>query len=92
MTITNEAAYLYVYSKKLISVNKKIHSLREDGRKAMEKFHQTTDAGQKQKYHHQSQKVAGKLKTAIEERQTILTKLHRHQVAFAGQLKNEAGK
>ena len=92
MTITNEAAYLYVYPKKLISVNKKIHSLREDGHKATQKFHHTTDAKKKQDYHHQSQKAADKLKKKIEERHTILTKLRHHQVAFAGQLQNEAGK
>lgn len=89
MTITNEAAYLYVYSKKLISVNKKIHSLREEGNKAMQRFHHTADAHQKQKYHHQSQQAAEKLRKKIEERHTILAKLHRHQVAFAGQLKTE---
>lgn len=92
MTITNEAAYLYVYSKKLISVNKKIHSLREDGQKAMQKFHQTTDTKRKQECHHQSQKVAEKLKKVIEERSTILAKLQRHQVAFAGQLRTESSK
>ncbi len=92
MTLTNEAAYLYVYSKKLISVNKKIHSLREDGQKEMQRFHHTADAHQKQKYHHQSQKAAEKLRKKIEERHTILAKLHRHQVAFAGQLRPESGK
>jgi len=92
MTITNEAAYLYVYSKKLISINRRIHSLREDGRKALEKFHQTNDSSQKEKYRRQSRKAADKLKKTIEEKQNILTKLHRHQVAFAGQLRNEAGK
>ncbi|HLC71061.1 MAG TPA: hypothetical protein VJI32_03585 [Candidatus Nanoarchaeia archaeon] len=92
MTITNEAAYLYVFSKKLISVNKKIHSLREDGRKAMERLHQTSDSVRKERYQNQSQKAADKLKKAIEERQSILAKLHRHQVAFAGQLRTEAGK
>lgn len=92
MTITNEAAYLYVYSKKLISANKKIHSLREDGQKAMRRFHQTMDVKQKQEYPHQSQKAAEKLKKVIEERNTILAKLHRHQVAFAGQLRTESAK
>ena len=92
MTITNEAAYLYVYSKKLISINRKIHSLRENGRKAMERLHQTSDSARKERYQHQSQKAADKLKKAIEERQTILGKLHRHQVAFAGQLRTESSK
>ncbi len=92
MTIANEAAYLYVYSKKLITVNKRIHSLREDAHKAMQRFHHTTDAKQKQEYQHQSQKQAEKLKKAMEERHTILGKLHRHQVAFAGQLRTESSK
>lgn len=92
MTITNEAAYLYVYSKKLLSVNKKIHSLREDGQKAMQRFHHTADAHQKQKYHQQSQKAAEKLRKVIEERHTLLGKLQRHQVAFAGQLQKEASR
>jgi len=89
MTITNEAAYLYVYSKKLIAVNKKIHSLREEGQKAVQRLHQTAD--QKQKYQHRSQKAAEKLRKAMEEKQTILGKLHRHQVAFAHQLRKESG-
>ncbi len=42
--------------------------------------------------HRQSQKAVEKLKNAIEKRHTILTKLHRHQVAFAGQLRTEAGR
>lgn len=92
MTITNEAAYLYVYSKKLIAVNKRIHSLREDGQKIMRRFGQINDIAQKQKHHHQSQKAAQKLQKSIEERNTILAKLHRHQVAFAGQLRNEASR
>lgn len=92
MTLANEAAYLYVFSKKLISINKKIQSLREDGQKAMQRFHQTMDVKQKQEYHHRSQKAAEKLRKKIEERYTILGKLHRHQVAFAGQLRTESAK
>ena len=90
MSLINEAAYLYVYSKKIITVNTKIHSMREDGRKELQKFHQATDSDKKQKHQHQSEKVSKKLQELLEERQKILTKLRRHQVAFAGQLQKEA--
>ncbi len=58
----------------------------------MQRFHHVTDAKQKQELQHQSQKLAEKLKKMIEEKHTVLGKLHRHQVAFAHQLQKESAR
>ena len=90
MTLINEAAYLYVYSKKVIAVNKRLHGFREDAATQAKKFHSTRNSQHQQKHHAEYQQLAEKIKKLLEERQEILKKLHRHQVAFAGQLQKES--
>ena len=90
MNIVNESGYLYSLSKKLIAINKEIHSRREEIHKLTEQYSVGYPSERQQKVQRQYRIVAEKIRKAVEERQHLLTQLHRHQVAFAGGVQKES--
>ncbi len=90
MSLSNEAGYLYVLSKDLIALNKKIKSHADDVRKHAENHTKATHQSDKQKHlerHSDARDTLGKL---LEKRYEILKKMQRHQVAFAHRLREES--
>ena len=90
MNLVNEAGYLYGLSKKLIAINKEIHSRREEGRTLTEQYSLGHSSERQQKIQRRYRTVAEKIRAATEERHTLLRQLHRHQVAFAGGVQKES--
>ena len=83
MNISNEAAYLYVLSKEIESLNRKIKRLSKKADKHKER-HQQASEEKKEKHRRRYGKVIEKLKDLLKEHNRILTSLRRHQIAFAG--------
>ncbi|MBI2669208.1 hypothetical protein HYX14_05180 [Candidatus Woesearchaeota archaeon] len=82
MTLVNEAAYIYVYSKKLRSLHGDVIDLQKDARGYHEKFISTKNEKFKQKYDY----ALKKMKERLQEYHVVLAKINHHQIAFAGQL------
>ncbi len=90
MSLLNEAGYLYVLSKDLLNINKKIRKQIEEARDHINNHSKATRHEEKQKHYDKHTKSVGKVRKCIEERNEILKKMQRHQVAFAHQLREEA--
>lgn len=89
MGLANEAGYLYIYSKKLIYINKRIRSASKGAEKHLEK-HRKAD-NHDRKHHHYKKHLSkkGDIEKLIKEHNKILKQLHHHEVAFAHSLRKE---
>ena len=83
MSLTNEAAYLYVYSKKLTKINRLLKSLSKKAHKHKTKHDTTTREEKKHKHRKKHAKTVKEIKDLMKEHNKILTRLKQHQVAFA---------
>lgn len=88
MSLANEAGYLYVYSKKLASLNKKLHILQTKVKKRQEK-HQKAPEHKKERHTVKLYHLKKKLEKYGQSRQEILAKLRHHQIAFVNMLQRE---
>lgn len=89
MSLANEAAYLYIDSKKLLKLNKKLRGHSEDAEHHRRKYYETKEAAKQKKHLEKHTKASNKIKELLKEHNEILTKLKHHQIAFAGQLQKE---
>jgi len=89
MSLANEAAYLYVLSKGLVKVNKKVQKYSQKAQKHLEKHHKATSPEKKVKHQRKHAKRVIDIRKLMEEHNKTLAKLRQHQVAFAHQLQNE---
>jgi chromosome segregation ATPase len=89
MTLSNEAAYLYVYSKKLFELNKSIKKLTKKAHKHREKHSKAKSEGKKLKHRTKHFKLTKEIKELMKNHNKTLTRLKHHQVAFAHMLQNE---
>ena len=89
MTLANEAAYLYVYSKQLMNLNKRIRRYTKKAVKHKEKHHQANEIEKKIKHQKRWHDAAKKLQDLMKDHNVILAKLNNHQVAFAHSLRKE---
>ncbi len=85
MTLSNEAGYLYSYSKKLTKVNATLRKLTKQAKK-----HQTKhEKSKKEKHRVKHGKATSEMKKIMKEHNKILAKLRHHQIAFADQLQKQ---
>jgi len=89
MGLTNEAAYLYVHSKDLVALTKKLRRLSKKAEKHTKKHHKAVDSKSKEKHYKKHVKVTKRMKELIEEHNKVIKKLRAHQVAFAHALSKE---
>ncbi len=89
MTLANEAAYLYVYSKELAALNKCLNRWTRKVQKHRLKHEKTTDERKKQKHRLKHSIATNKIKELMKKHNTLLTKLKHHQIAFAHAIQKE---
>ena len=89
MGLTNEAGYLYVYSKKLIYINKKIRSASKGAEKHLKKHQNADNHEKKEKHYNNHLSKKSEIEKWIKEHNKILKTLHNHEVAFAHALRKE---
>jgi hypothetical protein len=89
MTLSNEAAYLYIYSKELAKVNKKLHKLSKDAEKEVKKHQKAKTVEQKLKHKIEHTKITGKIKELTTEHNKFVTTLKHHSIAFSHSLRKE---
>ena len=89
MNLTNEAAYLYSYSKKLIKINQEIRNLSKKAEKKAHKHRSAKDEDKKNKHRKKHQKITKEIKSLMKEHNKVLIRLRHHQVAFHHALHKE---
>ncbi|PIN76389.1 hypothetical protein COV17_02595 [Candidatus Woesearchaeota archaeon CG10_big_fil_rev_8_21_14_0_10_36_11] len=89
MTLSNEAAYLYIYSKELTKINKKLHRLSKRAEKEQKKHERTKSIEKKLKYKINHAKITEKIKELTHEHNKYVVTLKRHSIAFEHSLRKE---
>jgi len=89
MTLANEAAYLYVHSKELLSLNKELRNLTNKAQKHVEKHNKSKTEEDRYKHRRKHGKTTEEIQKIIKKHNTTLQKLKSHQIAFAHALQKE---
>ncbi len=89
MNLTNEAAYLYVYSKDLISLNKKLKSLSGKAEKHIYKHGKAASEEDRLRHKLKHRKTVDKIQRLMVKHNELLNKLRHHHVAYAHALRAE---
>ncbi len=89
MNIAYEAAYLFIYAKKLQSITNKLKSVSKDAQHHLQKHNTATT--QKDKDHHKQKhhKTTKKIQDLINRHNELLTKIRHHQLLFITTLQKE---
>lgn len=87
--IVHQAAYIYVYSKKLYRVDHDLHHHHEEVQKYTSKYHLARTVEEQQTYRKKLEKAAKKYHNLVKERQTFHHKLHEHLAGLARMIKTE---
>lgn len=88
-TIVHQAAYIYVYSKKLYRADHNLRHLHEDVQKYTSKYHLARTVEEQQTYRKKLERAAKNYHNLFKERQTIQHKLHEHLAGLARMMKTE---
>ncbi len=89
MSITREAAYLYLCSKELTKMNKKLHELSKEAQHHGQKHASATDEGSRYKHakkHHKATKEAQHL---LKKHHEMLSRIKHHLVNYNHALRKE---
>ena len=89
MSITREAAYLYIYSKELTQKNKKLHGLSKEAQHHAQRYQQAKDEGDKHKHSKKHHKVSQEMKELLKDQSLLLSRIKHHLVNFNGALRKE---
>ncbi|MFA6461627.1 MAG: hypothetical protein WCV90_05115 [Candidatus Woesearchaeota archaeon] len=88
-TIVHQAAYIYVYSKKLYRVDHDLRHLHGDVQKYTSKYHLAKTIEEQQTCRKKLEKSAKKYHELVKERQNIQHKLHEHLAGLARMMRTE---
>ena len=89
MSLANEAAYLYTYSKKLMSINSQLKKLSKKAEKNLSKHHKTDDYAKKEKQYFKHLSKKTEIQKLIKEHNQIVSRMKHHEVAFTHLLRKE---
>ncbi|MBU0457085.1 MAG: hypothetical protein ABH824_01975 [Nanoarchaeota archaeon] len=89
MNISKEAAYLYLYSKKLKKINKKIKKLSGKAEKHVKKHQQSTSEENRLKHSKRHYKVKEEIKDLLKMHNILIDRLKHHLVNFNDALRKE---
>jgi hypothetical protein len=89
MGLTNEAAYLYVHSKELVTLTRKLKRLSKKAEKHAHRHQKAEHPEDKQKHQKRHTKVSENIKDIVKRHNFVIKRLREHQVAFAHALGKE---
>ena len=89
MNLANEAGYLYVYSKELMDVNKKIRKLSSKAEKHAVKHMNANNEKKKLKHKNKHAKVKNDIEKLLKKHNKIIKILKHHNIAFYHALSKE---
>jgi hypothetical protein len=89
MGLVNEAGYLYVHSKELIGLNKKIKRLSKKAQKHVDKHTKAETEDVRSKHKKKHTKATEDIHSLMKKHNTVLTRLKAHQIAYIHALRKE---
>ena len=89
MSITREAAYLYLCSKELTKLNKKLHDLSKEAQHHGQKHALATDEKTRYKHSKKHHKATKELQHLMKEHHAILTRIKHYLVNYNSALRRE---
>ena len=89
MGLTNEAAYLYVHSKDLVALTRKLKRLSKKADKHAKKHQKAETPEKKHKHQKKHTNVSNDIKKLVEKHNAVIKRLQGHQIAFAHALSKE---
>jgi len=89
MSITREAGYLYIYSKELIKMNKKLHKLSKEAHSHGQRHLQATDEKTRFKYAKKHRKAGEDLQDLVKKHHALLSRIKHHLVNYNHALRKE---
>ncbi len=89
MNLAKEAAYLYLYSKELLKINRKLKRLSKKAEKHAEKHRKATEETKKAKHAHKHQKVTKKIRKLMTKHNEVLGGIRHHMVNFHEALRKQ---
>ena len=88
MSLSGEAAYLYGYSKALMKINNKLHSLGKKAEKHKTR-HDKADDENKQKHYERHKSTTEDIQGLLKQRKEVFNSIVHHQFEFERALKKE---
>ena len=89
MNLTTEASYLYVYSKELVKLNKRIKRLSRKAEKHAHKHGKASSHEKKHKHKRKHESTIGDIKSLMKKHNQALRHLKHHYLNFHHALKKE---
>ena len=89
MGLANEAGYLYVYSKELAAVNKRIQRLSNRAEKHARKHSNASDENEKRKHRIKHSRIKSEIERLLKKHHKILQRIKHHHTAFYHSLGKE---
>ena len=89
MSITREAAYLYLCSKELTKMNKKLHDLSKETQHHGQKHASATDEKSRSKHAKKHHYATQEIQKLITEHHTMLSRIKHHLVNYNNALRKE---
>ena len=89
MGLVNEAGYLYVHSRELVILNKKIKRLSKKAQKHVEKHGKAKTEEKKFKHKKKHTKTTEDIRDLMKKHNKVLGKLKAHQIAYIHALRKE---
>ena len=89
MSLANEAAYLYTYSKKLMTINNQLKKLSKKADNHLHKHNNTNDHSKKEKHYLKHLNKKTEIQKLVKEHNQIVSRMRHHEVAFTHLLRKE---
>ncbi len=90
MHLPHLSAHMYLKSKRLVKLDKAIHSYHRDVERCTHKYHSATNPTDKHKFHQKLERLSHDYKKLIHQRHELLKELHSFSAGFARELQTEA--
>jgi len=89
MKLASEAAYLYVYSKELQKLNRKLKKYSKRAQKHLDKHHRARTEEKKLRHRTKHLRVTGKINKILKKHDLVLSSLRHHYLVFKHALYHE---
>ena len=89
MSLTREAGYLYLCSKELAKINKKLHDLSKDVHHHRQKHLQAADEKSRYKHAKKHHHAAKELQQSMQKHHSMLSRIKHHLVNYNNALRKE---
>lgn len=89
MNLVKEAAYLYIHSKELIELNKKLKKLSKKAEKHISKHQKADDEAKREKHQTKHKNTTEEIKQLMKKHNKLLERIKHHHLTYTHALRKE---